>query len=165
MFNISGFSPILKLGVGEKPVEFGLEKDIKRNLIFKTNGKDLFEIYFDEITEDNGIEYHVLNDKILEGTFGYNFVGFYTAIVFVIGSYFARYFSADLPSLPLIESPHPEILMDICEGIVISRHLQDFRNEDYYYCVLADLLRTPEVLRKMTYSNLPQFHQREKIIT
>ena len=165
MFNISGFSPILKLGVGEKPVEFGLEKDIKRNLIFKTNGKDLFEIYFDEITEDNGIEYHVLNDKILEGTFGYNFVGFYTAIVFVIGSYFARYFSADLPSLPLIESPHPEILMDICEGIVISRHLQDFRNEDYYYCVLADLLRTPELLRKMTYSNLPQFYQREKIIT
>ena len=113
----------------------------------------------------NGIEYHVLNDKILEGTFGYNFVGFYTAIVFVIGSYFARYFSADLPSLPLIESPHPEILMDICEGIVISRHLQDFRNEDYYYCVLADLLRTPELINKMTYSNLPLFYQREKIIT
>ena len=113
MFNITGFSPIVKLISETKPIEVGLENKILRNLIFKTKGKDLFEIYFEKIKEDNGIQYHVMNEKVSEGTFGYNFIGFYTAIVLVIGSYIGKIFKLNTSEIPLSKMPHPEDLVYI----------------------------------------------------
>ena len=164
MFNITGFSPIIKLGSETKPIEVGLENIILRNLTFKTKGKDLFEIYFEKIKEDNGIQYHVMNEKVSEITFGYNFIGFYTAIVLVIGSYIGKIFKLNTSEIPLSEMPHPEDLVYICEGIKIARHLQDFKNEEYYFNVLIEILRTPDLVKRLSKSTLEQFYKRKKIL-
>ena len=162
-FNITGFSPIVKLGASTEPIEVGLEKELTRPLIFKVKGNNLFEIYFEKIIEDNGIQYHVLNEKISSGTFGYNLIGFYSAIILVIGTYVAKIFDYDPSSITISEMPHPEILIKICEGIKISRHLQDFKNEEYYFNCLVEILRTPELVKRLTTKTLDQFSEREKL--
>ena len=110
------------------------------------------------------IQYHVMNEKVSEITFGYNFIGFYTAIVLVIGSYIGKIFKLNTSEIPLSEMPHPEDLVYICEGIKIARHLQDFKNEEYYFNVLVEILRTPDLVKRLSKSTLEQFYKRKKIL-
>ena len=59
--------------------------------------------------------------------------------------------------------PHPEVLLKICEGIKISRYLHDFKNEEYYFNFLIEILRTPDLVKTLTTSTLKQFNERKKI--
>ena len=162
-FNITGFSPIVRLGAASEPIEVELEKEIIRPLIFKTKGDNIFEIYFEQIIEDNGIQYHVLNEKVSSGTFGYSVIGFYSAFILVIGTYVTNFFNYDPSSIIIGEMPHPEILLKICEGIKKSRYLHDFKNEEYYFNFLIEILRTPELVKQLTSSTLNQYNMRKNL--
>ena len=162
-FDISGFSPIVRLGAAAKPIEIDYEKQFTTFLKFKTKGNNLFEIYLQEDIEDNGIQYHVLNEKVSSGTFGYSVIGFYSAFILVIGTYVTSFFKYDSSSIIIGEMPHPEVLLKICEGIKISRYLHDFKNEEYYFNFLIEILRTPDLVKTLTTSTLKQFNERKKI--
>ena len=162
-FNIPGFSPIVRLGAAAEPIEVELEKELVRPLIFRAKGDGLFEIYFEKIIEDNGIQYHVLNEKVSSGTFGYSVIGFYSAFILVIGTYVTNFFNYDPSSIIIGEMPHPEILLKICEGIKKSRYLHDFKNEEYYFNFLIEILRTPELVKKLTSSTLIQYKNRQNL--
>ena len=163
VFNITGFSPIVKLGSTTKPIEIGLEEKLNKTLIFKTKGKDLFEIYFEKIIEDNGIQYHIMNEKASLGIFGHSFIGFYTAIVLAIGPYIAKIFKSNTFSATISKMEHPELLLDICEAIKTSRNLYDFKNEKYYFTCLIEILSKPELLKLLTKSTLKQINEMKKL--
>ena len=162
-FNITGFSPIVKLGASVEPINLGLEKELTMPLIFKTKANNIFEIYFRAIKENNGIEYHVLNEKVSSGTFGYSVIGFYSAFILVIGTYVTSFFRYDSSSITIREMPHPKILIIVCEGIKVSRYLHDFKNEEYYFNCLIEILRTPEKVKQYTSSTIKQFKKREEL--
>ena len=163
-FNIEGFSPIIKFGASAKPIQVGLENKVISPLIFKTKGIDLFEIYFENTIKDNGIQYHVLNERISSGNFGYSLIGFYSAFILVIGTYVAKIFDYEPSSIVFSEMPHPEILLEICEGIKISRYSHDFKNEEYYFNYLVEILRSPESVKKLTQSTTKQFFERKELL-
>ena len=123
----------------------------------------MFEIHFEKIIGDNGIQYHVLNEKISSGTFGYNVIGFYSAFILVIGTYVTNFFNYDPSSINIGEMPHPKKLLRICEGIKVSRYLHDFKNEEYYFNFLIEILRTPDLIKQLTTSTLKQFNERKEL--
>ena len=162
-FNILGFSPIVRLGAAAEPIEIEYENEFTTSLIFKTKGNDLFELYFENVIENNGVQFHVMNEKVSSGTFGYTIIGFYSTFILVIGTYVANFCRYDSSSIVISEMPHPEMLLKICEGIKISRYLHDFKNEEYYFNFLIEILRTPELVKKVTTSTLKQFNERRKL--
>ena len=162
-FNISGFSPIVRLGASAEPITVELEEELTLPLIFDAKQKNLFDIYFEKIKADNGIQYHVLNEKISSGTFGYNVIGFYSAFILVIGAYVTNFFNYDPSSINIGEMPHPKKLLRLCEGIKVSRYLHDFKNEEYYFNFLIEILRTPDLIKQLTTSTLKQFNERKEL--
>ena len=56
--------------------------------------------------------------------------------------------------------PHNEVLMDLCEGIKISRYSYNFEDEEKYYYILIEIMRSPDILRNFTTSSIDQFEQR-----
>ena len=64
----------------------------------------------------------------------------------------------------LEEMPHPKKIVDLCEGVKTARYSYDFRNEEYLYTVLIELLRSPDYLKLITDSSLDHFKLREELI-
>ena len=81
----------------------------------------------------------------------------------VIGTYIGNFFKYDPSSIIISEMPNPIILLEICEGIKVSRYLHDFKNEEYYYHFLVEILRTPDLIKKLTSSSLKHFENREQL--
>ena len=160
-FNISGFSHIVRLSASSEPKEVDLNQS--STLILQTKGNNSIEIYFEEVNGDHGIQYHVLNEKVSSGTFGYSVIGFYSAFILVIGTYVTAIFVYNPSSIMISEMPSPEKLLRLCEGIKISRYLHDFKNEEFYFNFLIEILRTPNWVKKLTKSNLKQFKKREEL--
>ena len=59
--------------------------------------------------------------------------------------------------------PHPKKIVDLCEGIKIARYGYDFRNEEYLYTILIELMRSPDYLKILTDSSLDHFKFRENL--
>ena len=58
--------------------------------------------------------------------------------------------------------PHPEKIVALCESIKISRYSYDFKQEEYLYTILIEIMRTPEYLKDLTRSSLEVFHKRKQ---
>ena len=52
------------------------------------------------------------------------------------------------------EMVNPNKLLNVCEGIRISRIKKDFLQEDKLYYLLIDLMRSPEIVKSITKSSL-----------
>ena len=59
--------------------------------------------------------------------------------------------------------PETEQLVNLCEGIKISRNSYDFEKEEKYYYTLIEFMRSPGFLRKLTESSREQFRRREEM--
>ena len=62
----------------------------------------------------------------------------------------------------LEELPHPKTIIDLCEGIKIARYSYDFKNEEYLYTILIELMISPDYLKLITDSSLDHFKLREE---
>ena len=127
-----------------------------------------FNSYFTvkAINEDNStepIEFHIFNDQISETTQGYSVITFYITFVLLVGSYVRDFLSSDPETITLDEMPHPKKIVDLCEGIKIARYGYDFRNEEYLYTILIELMRSPDYLKILTDSSLDHFKSRENL--
>ena len=63
----------------------------------------------------------------------------------------------------LTEMPDNEKLMDLCEGIKISRYSYNFEEEEKLYYILVNIMRSPDILRLLTKISDEQFQNRLKI--
>ena len=121
-----------------------------------------FSTHFSDNHTD-GIKFHVFSDKASSTTFSYNALTFYVAFVLVVGTYVRNFLSAQPEKIILTEMPHNEEVLDLCEGIKISRHSYDFKEEEKLYYILIEIMRSPEILILLTQSSMDQFENRLKM--
>ena len=56
--------------------------------------------------------------------------------------------------------PHNDELLELCEGIKVSRYSFNFEEEEKLYYILIEIMRSPDYLRLLTSSSIDQFSQR-----
>ena len=99
---------------------------------------------------------------ISETISGYSVLSFYLTFILVIGSYVADFLASEPEKIMFSDLPHPESVVELCEGIKISRFNQDFKEEEYLYTILIELMRTPHYLKELTQSSLKNFNLRNQ---
>ena len=115
-----------------------------------------------EENETSPFEIHIFSDQISEATSGYSVLTFYITFVLLAGTYIRNFLSSEPEKIILGEMPHAQEIINLCEGVKIARYGYDFKNEEYLYTVLIELMRSPDYLKMLTSSSLQQFKVREK---
>ena len=129
---------------------------------FTFKSKDSSEVDSNTTNVWKGVEFHAFNDKISKTTSGYSVVGFYLTFILVAGTYVKEFLASEPEKIMFSDLPHPETIIDLCEGIQISRYNYDFQNEEYLYTILIELMRSPEYLKSMTQSSIENFEIRQR---
>ena len=177
------YSPPLRITAGEEVSEITDNKYIKMKDVqlgfqgckkeVEKVGNETIEInsylksYFTFKSKDangiwKGLEFHIFNDKISETTSGYSVLTFYLTFVLVAGSYVQEFLASEPEKIMFTELPHPESIVNLCEGIKISRYSYDFKKEEYLYTILIELMRSPDYLKLLTQSSIDHFKLREQ---
>ena len=130
---------------------------------FIKNNDNIINNITNNITDNNkteGIKFHVFNDKVSSTTSGYSVLTFYLSFVLLVGNYVRNFFAGQPEKIYLTEMPHPEELINLCEGIKMSRYSFDFEEEEKLYYILIEFMRSPDYLREITTSSIEQFNKR-----
>ena len=146
----------------KKSIQIGFEGCTVEN-----NKNNYINSYYTIKTIENGetqpLELHIFSDQISETTSGYSVLTFYISFVLLAGSYIREFLANEPEKIMLGEMPHPKKIVELCEGIKISRYSYDFKNEEYLYTILIELMRSPDYLKLITDSSLDHFKQREAL--
>ena len=110
-----------------------------------------------------GIKFHVFSDQVSTTTSGKNILTFYVSFVLLVGTYVRNFFAGQPEKIMLTEMPHSEEIINLCEGIQVSRNSFDFEQEEKLYYILIELMRSPDYLRTLTLSSTEQFKQRQEL--
>ena len=137
----------------------GCEKDNNNNINYFNS---FFTIKSYYKGEEEPLELHIFSDQISETTSGYSVLTFYITFVLLAGSYIRDFLANEPEKIMLEELPHPKKIVELCEGIKIARYSYDFKNEEYLYTILIELMRSPDYLKLITDSSLDHFKLREK---
>ena len=113
--------------------------------------------------ETEGIRFHVFSDKVSSTTLNYSVLTFYVSFVLLVGNYVRNFFSGQPEKISLTEMPNNGELLNLCEGIKVSRYSYNFEEEEKLYYILIEIMRSPEYLRMLTSSSIDQFTQRLKM--
>ena len=113
--------------------------------------------------EKEGIKFHVFSDQVSTTTSGKNILTFYVSFVLLVGTYVRNFFAGQPEKIMLTEMPHSEEIINLCEGIKVSRYSFDFEQEEKLYYILIELMRSPDYLRTLTQSSTEQFKQRQEL--
>ncbi len=125
---------------------------------------DYSRSYFSLVDHDTqeGIEFHAFSDLVSPATGSYDVLTFYATFIIVIGNAIRGIISGEAEKIILTEMPEPTKLINLCEGIKISRYRQHLDREEYLYYVLIDFMRSPEILKKLTKSSLQKLRERKE---
>ena len=144
----------------KKSVQIGFE-----GCTIENNKNNYINSYYTIKSIENGntepLEFHIFSDQISETTSGYSVLTFYISFVLLAGSYIREFLANEPEKIMLGEMPHPKKIVELCEGIKISRYSYDFKNEEYLYTILIELMRSPDYLKLITDSSLDHFKLRE----
>ena len=113
--------------------------------------------------EFEGIKFHVFSDQVSTTTSGKNILTFYVSFVLLVGTYVRNFFAGQPEKIMLTEMPHSEEIINLCEGIKVSRNSFDFEQEEKLYYILIEIMRSPDYLRALTQSSTEQFRQRQEL--
>ena len=124
--------------------------------------KTYFSLFLDKNYDptSNGIIFVTLSEKVSQTTSNYDVLGFYLTFILVIGKFLKSFIEGDDLKVVMTEMPEPEAIMNLCEGIKISRYRQDFVKEEHLYYVLIDLMRSPEILKSITKSSIRKLKEK-----
>ena len=112
---------------------------------------------------DGGLIFHIFSDKVSSSTSGYSVITFYVSLVLLAGTYVRNFFSGEAEKIKLTELPNPESLINLCEGILVSRYSFDYEQEEKLYYILMELMRSPDYLKILTESSIEQFKKRREL--
>ena len=175
LFFENAYSPPLRLTAGTEISNIEDDKYIEfKNVSLGFQGCEIqdsevsyLKSYFtfktiNNLNQTDGLEFHTFSDKISETTQGYSVLTFYITFVLVAGSYVQDFLSSEPEKIMLSEMPHPESIINLCEGIKISRYSYEFKKEEYLYTILIELMRSPDYLKLLTQSSIDNFKIREE---
>ena len=171
------YNPPLRLTSGSDITEIEDERHFTKKSVklgfqgcfIENNKNNYFNSYFTlstfdkETGKEEPVELHTFSDQISETTSGYSVLTFYVSFVLLVGSYVREFMESEPEKIMLEEMPHPKKIVDLCEGVKTARYSYDFRNEEYLYTVLIELLRSPDYLKLITDSSLDHFKLREEL--
>ena len=175
VFIDSAYSPPLRLTSGsevtqieddnfeKRGLEIGFEgctKDSSNNINYLNSFFTVKSVYEGKVQP---LELHVFSDQISETTFGYSVLTFYITFVLLAGDYVREFLENEPEKIMIEELPHAKKIVDLCEGIRTARYCYDFKNEEYLYTLLIELMRSPDYLKVITDSSLDHFKQREEL--
>ena len=175
VFIEDAYSPPLRLTSGSEVTEIeddnfekrGLEigfegctKDSNNNINYFNSFFTIKSVYKEKAQP---LELHVFSDQISETTFGYSVLTFYITFVLLAGDYVREFLQNEPEKIMIEELPHAKKIVDLCEGIRTARYCYDFKNEEYLYTLLIELMRSPDYLKIITDSSLDHFKQREEL--
>jgi hypothetical protein len=109
-----------------------------------------------------GLTFHTFSDMVSSTSAGYDVLTFYITFILVIGNVIRNIISGEETKIILTEMPEPKGLINLCEGIKISRFRFEFEREEYLYYVLIDYMRSPEILKIMTKSSVKVLRERKE---
>ena len=112
---------------------------------------------------EEGIKFHVFSDKVSSTTSGQSILTLYVSFVLLVGTYVRNFFAGQPEKIMLTEMPYSKQIIDLCEGIKVSRNSFDFQQEEKLYYRLIELMRSPEYLRTLTKSSNEQFRRRREM--
>lgn len=95
-----------------------------------------------------------ISDKITGSLAQYSVITFYVSIVLVIGRLLRGVLVTGSEKLFISEMPHPDMLLILCEGIIISRLERNLEREEELYFVLMDIMRSPEIIKVISKSSI-----------
>ncbi len=143
--------------------------DVLLNLMCSESGGkiDYTKSYFTLKKSDTrdpypGITFHAFSDKVSQTSATYDVMTFYLSFILVIGRLIRGAFSGEAEKIILSEMPEPGNLINLCEGIKISRYRLEFEREEHLYFVLIDFMRSPEILKMLTKSSIKSLQERKE---
>ena len=157
--------------IKNKDIELGFQGcEIEQRIINNTttDNKSYLRSYFTFRSKDpeektfSGAEFHAFNDMISETTSGYSVLTFYLTFILLAGSYVADFLSNEPEKIMFTDLPHPGKIVNLCEGIQISRYSYNFKEEESLYTMLIELMRSPDYLKMLTQSSLSELEKRKQ---
>jgi hypothetical protein len=138
------------------------EEELKKDVIIEYSCKNnklyftlcLADGYTNSTNYKSGIQFYTFNDLVSPTSQSYDVLTFYITFILIIGKFIRSIISGEAERVIYTEMPNPNKLLNLCEGIKISRYKKDLIREDKLYYVLVDLLRSPEMLKAITKSSL-----------
>ena len=131
---------------------------------FNSYLESYFTVKKNDKDQTEGIVFHVFSDKVSTSISGYSILTFYVSFILLAGTYVRNFFAGQPSKITLTEMPYCQEVINLCEGIKISRNSFDFNQEEKLYYILIELMRSPDYLRYLTESSVEQFNKR-KILT
>ena len=136
--------------------------DINGNYLSYLESYFNFGIHYQNNSTE-GIFFHVFSDKVSTTTSGYSVIGFYVSFILLVGTYVRNFFAGQPSKITLTEMPCCQEIINLCEGIKVSRYNFDFEQEEKLYYILMELMRSPDYLKNLTESSVEQFNKRKKL--
>lgn len=85
---------------------------------------------------------------------GFDVTTFYTTVVLVLGSSLRPIFLYGTWRGWVYETTHPDAILKLIEAVYIKRHEEDLIGEEECYRMLAEIVRSPELLKAISGSSL-----------
>lgn len=104
--------------------------------------------------QNTGIRFYTFSDLVSSTSLSFDVMTFYISFVLLLGNLIRNFISGEAERIVITEMPEPQKILNLCEGIKISRYRHEFIREEHLYCVLIDMMRSPEILKKITKSSL-----------
>jgi len=126
----------------------------KKNIVLRKL-EDSFGYYYWEVGIVNkekvldGLQLFTISEKYSPMTFSFSVVTFYISVVGLAGR-LLRWVLAGPVNFIMTEMPNPEPLINMCNGVYLSRMTGDLLREEELYYELVDIIRSPEMLKTIT---------------
>jgi hypothetical protein len=129
------------------------DHDSMKNIVLKKLEDD-FGYYYWEVgilsaEELQGLQFFTISEKYSPMTFSFSVVTFYISVVGLAGR-LLRWVLAGPVNFIMTEMPNPEPLINMCNGVYLSRMTGDLLREEELYYELVDIIRSPEMLKTIT---------------
>lgn len=136
--------------------------DVNIQYICKKEGAKYFNLYSGNESK-SGVYFVLFSDKVSPTIASYNILTFYISFIYIIGQVIRTFFSKEEEKIIFTEIPETNELINLCEGIKLSRNRKEFHREEYLYYIMIDFMRSPEILKILTRSSITWFKEKKMI--
>lgn len=76
--------------------------------------------------KETGIRFYTFSDLVSQTSLSFDVMTFYVTFVLLIGNFLRGFISGEAERIVITEMPQPVKILNLCEGIKISRYRHDF---------------------------------------
>ncbi|OMJ82306.1 hypothetical protein SteCoe_17020 [Stentor coeruleus] len=131
--------------------------DYRRDLVLEL-GEDDIGKYWKVMTKsihdgDVGLRFYVISDTFSPMTFNFSIITFYISIVYLAGRLIRVITYGSGMNCVMTDMKNAATLNTLCVAVYVSRMIGKISKEQEFYFELIDILRSPELIKKLTGSS------------